>query len=124
MKIQPTHTDAGVLRELGERLRQARLARNQTQAEISAEAGISAPTLANLEEGRGTQLVTLIRVLRTLDLLPGLDLLVPERGPSPLDQVRRHGRERRRASATRPRPAPPAQGAPWRWGDERNEEAG
>jgi len=93
--------DATVVEELGRRLRQTRLEQNLTQQDLAKEAGVSVATVRNLEDGKRTQLVTLIRVLRTLDLLSGLDRLVPVQGPSPIEQLRLRGRERQRASSPR-----------------------
>ena len=101
MRIEPLLTDATVVEELGRRLRQTRLERNLAQQEIAEEAGVSVATIRNLEDGKRTQLVTLIRVLRALGLLSGLDRLVPERAPSPIEQLERRGRERQRASSPR-----------------------
>jgi len=102
MRIQPLLTDAAVVEELGRRLRQTRLGQNLTQRQLAGEAGVSVPTIRNLEDGKPTQLVTMIRVLRTLGMLEGLDRLVPEPVPSPIDQLKRRGRERQRASSPRP----------------------
>ncbi len=101
MHIQSQLTDATVVEELGRRLRQTRLEQNLAQRQLADEAGVSTPTIRNLEDGKPTQLVTMIRVLRILGLIEGLDLLVPEPVPSPIDQLKRRGRERQRASSPR-----------------------
>jgi transcriptional regulator with XRE-family HTH domain len=104
MRIDPLLADATVVEELGGRLRQVRLEQNLTQQSLAEEAGVSVATIRNLEDGKRTQLVTLIRVLRTLGLLAGLDQLVPERGPSPIEQLKLRGRQRQRASSPRSKP--------------------
>lgn len=109
-------TDAMVLRSLGERLAQHRLARNLTQAELAREAGVSRRTLVRMEAGESTQLLNLVRVLRALDLLDGLEGVLPEIGPSPMEQWRQRGKERRRASG-RAREDETG-GASWSWGEE------
>lgn len=91
-------TDAAVLAELGERLSRVRLQRNLAQAQVAREAGVSKRTLVRLEKGESSQLQTLVRVLRALGLLHNLDALVPPALPSPMEQLRMQGRERRRAS--------------------------
>ncbi len=122
MQITDALTDAAVLTEIGDRLRQARLARNLTQRQVAEEAGVSEVTVNKTEKGEPAKLVTLIRILRVLGLLGGLDVAVPESRPSPLDELRRHGRSRQRASS--PRTRRDAGGRPWRWGDESGEESG
>lgn len=101
MQINSLLTDTAVVEELGQRLRQTRLGRNLTQRQLAEEAGVSIATIRNLEDGRPTQLVTLIRVLRVLGLLDGLDRSVPAPAPSPIEQLRRRGRQRQRASSPR-----------------------
>jgi DNA-binding XRE family transcriptional regulator len=71
---------------LGLRVRALRLQRNETQAALAARAGVSTPTLAALEDGRGT-LLTLARVLYALGRERELDALVPADPPARLDDV-------------------------------------
>lgn len=101
MRIESLLADAAVVEELGRRLRQLRLDQNLTQQGLADEAGVSVATVRNLENGKRTQLITLIRVLRTLGLLSDLDRLVPEQRPSPIELLKLRGRERQRASAPR-----------------------
>lgn len=118
MRIDFRLTDTAVLEELGLRIRQTRLSRNLTQSRVADEAGVSPPTVNKLEHGKPVQLITLVRTMRVLGLLDGLEAAIPEPSPSPIDQLRRRGRERRRASSSRiERPAEQAE--LFRWGDER-----
>lgn len=73
---------------LGERLRRLRLDRNLDQRITAEKAGISEKALRNLEAGRGSTLETLIRVLKALEYLQGIDVLVPEPGINPLNLLR------------------------------------
>ena len=73
---------------LGERLRRLRLDRNLDQHTTAEKAGISEKALRNLEAGRGSTLDTLIRVLKALGYLQGIDVLVPEPSINPLDLLR------------------------------------
>jgi len=118
--VSPENTDAAVLEALGERLRQTRLARNLSQAALAEEAGVGRETVVRIESGRSASLISLIRLLRALGLLEGLNELVPELGPSPIDQLRRQRRRRQRAGSSRSR-SPEDEAHPWRWGNERKE---
>lgn len=118
MKISNHMTDTAVLEEIGRRLCQARLARNLTQRQVAGEAGVSEVTVNKIERGKAAKLVTLIRILRVLDLLDGLQAGIPETAPSPLDELRRHGRSRQRASRARDGEREKGESRPWRWGDE------
>jgi len=101
MQIGPSLNDAAVLDELGRRLKRTLLQRNLTQHRLAEEAGVSLATVRNLEDGKPSQLVTLIRTLRVLGLLGGLERAVPDPPPSPIEELRLRGRERKRASSPR-----------------------
>jgi transcriptional regulator with XRE-family HTH domain len=103
VRIEPQLTDAAILEELGYRLKRTRLQRNLPQLRLAEEAGVSLATVRNLEDGKPSQLVTLIRVLRVLGVLGGLERAIPEPPPSPIEELRLRGRERRRASSPRSR---------------------
>ena len=113
MNYSDQHTDEAVLAELGARLSSLRLSRGMTQAELAHDAGISKRTVERIEAGQSTQLTSFIRILRTLDLLDGLELFLPPPQPGPMDLLRRSGRTPQRASGST---APLDE--PWTWGDE------
>jgi transcriptional regulator with XRE-family HTH domain len=111
-------TDQAVLEELGTRLRENRLERNMSQADLAAEAGIGRVTLQRLEEGQSGSMTSFVRVLRALDLLNGIDALIPEKTPSPIEEMRQRGRQRKRAGSPPQGDSPRPGSRPWRWGDE------
>jgi transcriptional regulator with XRE-family HTH domain len=69
---------------LGERLKRLRLNRNFDQKATAEKAGISERALRNLESGHGSTVETLLRVLKALDYLQGIDMLAPEPSVNPL----------------------------------------
>jgi transcriptional regulator with XRE-family HTH domain len=86
---------------LGDRVRKLRLARNADQRETADKAGISLSALRNLESGRGATTGTLLRTLKALDSLEGLDMLVPEVKVNPVALLRtRKPQQRVRRSRT------------------------
>jgi len=117
MRIADLHTDKAVLAELGKRLREARLARNVSQSALAQEAGMARFTLQRIEEGQSSSTTNLIKLLRALDLLEGLDGLAPEGIDRPVDQMRRRSERRRRAGAPR-KGLPEKDADQWQWGDE------
>ncbi len=118
MHLDELMTDDAVLAELGRRLTRHRLARNWTQAELAAEAGIGQATVQRAERGESVQMTSLIKLLRTLELLAGLDVAVPESIDLPIARLEREQRKgRRRASGRRHPPAETGE-QPWVWGDE------
>lgn len=104
------------LDRLSERLVQHRLNLNLTQEEVARAAGISRRTLARLENGEPTQLENFLRTLIALGLEDTLERLVPDVPQSPIQQLERSGRKRKRATGKRkPRSE---QSEPWSWEDE------
>jgi transcriptional regulator with XRE-family HTH domain len=88
---------------LGERMRRLRLSRNIDQRTAANKAGVSEKALRNLEAGRGSSIETLLRTLKALDYLQGIDILAPEVTVSPLAMLRRSTPQRR---VRRPRKPP------------------
>jgi transcriptional regulator with XRE-family HTH domain len=112
MKIERVLTDETILAELGGRLVQRRLELKLTQADLAEQAGVSKRTVERIEAGATTQMSTMIRIFRVLELVDRLEMLVPEAGPRPMDLLKLKGRERQRA------PRKKADDRPWKWGDE------
>jgi transcriptional regulator with XRE-family HTH domain len=87
------------LKELGQRLRDARLARNDPMAIFAERLGVSERTVRAMEQGRPTvQVGTWVQALWVLDALESLDRIL-ESQASLLDRARRmHEPRRQRAS--------------------------
>lgn len=115
MRFATRQTDEAVLAEIGERLSAARLARNLTQAALASDAGISKRTLERMEAGESAQLTSFLRVLRALDLLEGLEALLPPARPEPMELLRAGGHARQRASPSESEAGPDE---PWSWGED------
>lgn len=83
-----TATDREVLKEIGERLRSLREARNLTQTEAAQRAGIARRTLYAAEQGDNPTLQTLIRLLRAYSRLEALENFIPRPEISPMARLR------------------------------------
>ena len=94
---------AAALEELGQRLRQARLARNDPMAIFAERLGVSERTIRAMEQGRPTVHVgAWVQALWMLDALEPLSRVL-ESQESLLDRARRmHEPRRQRASRRRP----------------------
>ena len=123
MRISSELTDATIAQVLGERIARHRIEAGLTQAELAERAGIGKRTLERVEAGRGAELVTLIRILRSLHAMESFERLLPELPASPIEQLKLRGKQRQRVSHARrgaPRGRPLSEGAsarPWRWGE-------
>lgn len=69
---------------LGQRMQRLRLSRNMDQRTTADKAGISHRALVNLEAGRGSTVETLLRTLKALNYLRGIEMLAPEITVDPL----------------------------------------
>jgi transcriptional regulator with XRE-family HTH domain len=73
--------------KLGEQVREIRLRLNRQQSVVASQAGISVTALKNLESGKGANLKTLIKVLRTYHREEWLRTLAPPVTISPLQML-------------------------------------
>jgi transcriptional regulator with XRE-family HTH domain len=113
MKIENDMSDNLVLEELGKRIARRRIDSNFSQAELAEESGVSKRTVERIESGSAAKTSNLIRILRILDLMDGVNNLVPEVGVRPMEQLEMKGSERKRVSKKQ------RAGSEWRWGDDK-----
>jgi len=106
-------SDKGILREIGSRVKQRRLAKNLTQESLAKMAGVSRMTVVKLEHGEAATLLTFVQILRALESLDGLESFLPERGPSPLQVAKMKGKERTRASSSNVQPWRDSEDSSW-----------
>ncbi len=91
---------AALAEELGERLRQARLNSDLTQAEVAQRAGVSRKIVLNAEKGKA-QLESFLAIMLALNLTEQLDLFLPKPQVSPVQLIKLQGKRRQRASGQR-----------------------
>lgn len=94
-------SDTAILTEIGHRLRDIRLYKNYTQADIAQMAGVSVVTIGKAERGDAVSMMNFIAILRALKLLDNLEMLVPEQTVSPMELLKLQGKKRTRASKPR-----------------------
>ena len=88
---------AAIAEQLGDRLKQARLNANLTQAELASKTGLNRRTILNAEKGN-VQLKNLVAILVGLDMSDHLNLFLPIQEISPLQLAKLKGKKRQRAS--------------------------
>jgi len=115
MKISTLLADDAILAEIGKRFARRRLDLQFTQANVAEQAGVAKRTVERIEAGASAQMSSMIRILRVLELFPGLDRMIPEAGPRPMDLLKRKGKVRQRASSRR---RSDRSEEPWSWDDD------
>ena len=94
-------SDPAILKELCGILKQVRLHQNMTQEELAERAGLSRSAISKMETGKSTvELLTLIQVLRALQLLHLLDTWKVKATLSPLMVAKFTTKGRVRASGS------------------------
>jgi putative transcriptional regulator len=91
-------SDQAIVQLIGDFIRHHRLAQNKSQVQLAEEAGINRDTLSELEKGGRCNLLTLIRLLRTLDLMHALADFEVKTQISPIQLAEMEMRQRKRAS--------------------------
>ena len=112
MIIKADHSDEQIMQEIGRRVQQNRLIHDIKQTELAEKAGVSVRTLASLERGEVVRADILIRVLRALDWVEGLNGILPEIRCNPCD-LADLGKPRQRVCRKKIEP-----NKEWKWGDE------
>ncbi len=102
MSEQQFKTLEELQRYLGGKVKRLRLNRNLDQRTTAEKAGVSEKALRNLETGRGSTVETLLRVLKALERLQGLEMLAPEVSVNPLDLLRQPKAAQRARRAAKP----------------------
>lgn len=117
MQLSNNLTTQAVLVELGKRIAKHRLAIGKSQVEFAEESGLGRRTIQYAEAGRSIQTESLIRILRSLNLLDALEALLPDPGIQPMDMLKLKKKERKRVAKKRgdQQPQPVEE---WQWGDE------
>lgn len=91
-------SNSDIVRLLGRRFRQYRIAMQMKQSEVAQKAGLSVFTLSQFENGRSSNITmaNLVALLRMIGLLENVDQLLPELPMSPYELERIQKKERQR----------------------------
>ena len=90
-------SDKAIIAAIGEYLKQQRLSKNKTQAQVAIDAGINRWTLSNIENGKAVTMASLIQILRALNLLNILDIFTNKKQISPMELAKAEKQKRQRA---------------------------
>ena len=111
MKIYGEENNIFLLKELGERIKDIRIANNMKQEEMAEYAGVSLSTVRRIESVNGSTMDNFLRILRCLNLIQNLEILIPEQHLS-AHEIYRQIPKRQRASKEK------EANTPFKWGDE------
>ena len=93
-------SDSAIVSQIGAFIKNERLNSNRTQAQLAKEAGINKWTLGQIENGEAITLLSLIQILRALDVLPLLDIFSIKQEISPIELAKKEQNKRKRARNT------------------------
>lgn len=106
-----------LLIDLGRRLERHRLNLNLTQQALAEQAGVSVITVKRIEKGASSQVLNLLKIMRTLGVLESLDQMIAEPLESPLQKIKNKGRMRQRARMKKTN-SNVVKEKPWAWGED------
>lgn len=114
MKINGTENNHFILKELGRRIQDMRIASEVTQRKLAELAGVSYSTMQRIENGENIKIENILNVMRALSLLENLEILIPEQEILPtsiVDKAKRKQRVGRNGDTG-------IEKRDWKWGDE------
>ncbi|SCY96263.1 helix-turn-helix domain-containing protein [Flavobacterium caeni] len=92
-------SDVAIVETIGAFIKHHRLLQNKTQQQVATDAGVNRSTIVQLENGESITLLTLIQVLRVLNLLYVIDVFRIKEQLSPLQLAKQEQGKRKRASS-------------------------
>lgn len=90
-------SDTAIVSKIGEFIKQERLKSNKTQAQLADAAGINRSTLSQIENGEAITMLSLIQIMRALNILQLLEGFAIQQEVSPLELAKRDKQIRQRA---------------------------
>jgi len=113
MKITGNENTVFILKELGNRFKDSRIAFPMTREELAEKSGVSLSTINRFENGKGAGLEQVLSIMRALNLLHSIDSLIPEYVMTPIDIA--SGKAKRKRATT----AKNKSSSDWKWGDDK-----
>jgi len=114
MRLYGNESNEIVMKELGQRIQDIRIAMNLTQAQMADRSGVGLRTVARIENGEGVKVESVLNILRVLGILGNLNELIQEQVLAPT-QIIDIGKKRKRVTATKKK----REKSTWVWGDEK-----
>lgn len=77
-------TDTAIVRSIGQKIKNVRIAKKLTQAQLAEHCGLSSFSISQIENGHNTSLLSIVMILRSLQRLDLLEALTQEETINPL----------------------------------------
>ena len=87
-------SDRNIVNTIGSFIKNERLKRNKTQAQLAEEAGINRWTISQIENGEAITLLSLIQIMRALNVLELLDIFSIKQEISPIELAKKDQQKR------------------------------
>jgi len=91
-------SDSAIVVAIGKYIKEQRLHQNITQSKLSEDAGVNRSTINQIEKGKAITLLSLIQILRALNVLHILEAFNIEQQVSPIELAKLEQQKRKRAS--------------------------
>lgn len=91
-------SDVAILETVGAFIKYHRLEQNKSQSQLAEEAGINRSTLSEFEQGKRSNTITFIQLLRALNQLHALKLFRIQQELSPIQLAKLDQAKRKRAA--------------------------
>lgn len=98
MKINGTESTSLILKEIGNRIKDNRIAYPMTREQLAEKSGVSLSTIERIERGTNIGTEQLINILRALNQLHSIELLIPEFKLTPMDIAMGKSKKKRASS--------------------------
>ncbi len=95
---EATNTDIGILKQIGNFVKEMRISENKTQQQIADTCGINRSTYIQIENGKGSSMLHFVQVLRALNALHLLNIFEIQTQISPIALAEMQQKKRQRAS--------------------------
>lgn len=99
VKINELMPEPEILRELGKRLARMRKQQRFSQTGLAHEAGIGVATLRRIESGQDSQLVSWLKLMKTLNRMSAIEAWLPEDIRSPRAEAGARTRRQKKSTA-------------------------
>ncbi|MDD2985258.1 helix-turn-helix transcriptional regulator [Flavobacterium sp.] len=90
-------SDTAIVTKIGTFIKNERLKQNKTQVQLAQEAGVNRWTISQIENGEAITMLSLIQIMRALDILQLLDVFSIRHEISPLELAKQDQQKRQRA---------------------------